>query len=83
MTDEISNLLVEHLKALRSEVQTLRSEMHVEFKDVKHRLASVESAIVGMKHELADVKGDYVRQQVNIDNFVERIQRIEKRLELS
>ena len=71
------------LKALRSDVLTVRSGMHVEFKDVKHRLASVETAIVGMKHELADVKGDYVRQQVNIDGRIERTQRIEKRLALS
>jgi hypothetical protein len=32
---------------------------------------------------MADTRGDYVRQQVSIDNLVERIQRIEKRLELS
>lgn len=35
-----------------------------------------------MKHESADIKGDYVRQQISLDNLVERIQRIEKRLDL-
>jgi hypothetical protein len=45
--------------------------------------ASVETAFVSIKHEMADTRGDYVRQQVSIDNLVERIQRIEKRLELS
>ena len=83
MAGQVDNVIIEHLKALRSDVQTLRSEMHVEFKDLKLRSSSVESAIVSMKHELADTRGDCVRQQVSIDSLVERIQRIEKRLELS
>lgn len=83
MADNVENIVIEHLRALRSEVQTLRTEMHSEFKDVKLRLSSVESAIVSMKHDGADMRGDYVRQQVSIDNIVERIQRIEKRLELA
>lgn len=83
MAEPIDNIIIEHLKALRSDVQTLRNEMHVEFKDMKLRLSSVETAIVSMKHESADTRGDYVRQQVNIDSIIDRIQRIEKRLELS
>ncbi len=62
MADNVGNLIIEHLKGLRSEVQTVRTEMHTEFKDVKQRIASVEFVIVGMKHESADIKGDYVRQ---------------------
>ena len=67
MAEQIDNVVSEHLKGLQSDVQTLRSEMHVEFKDVKLRLSSVESALVSMKHELADTRGDYVRQQISID----------------
>jgi len=51
MADNVENIVIEHLRALRSEVQTLRTEMHAEFKDVKLRLSSVESAIASMKHE--------------------------------
>ena len=83
MEESIDNLIIEHLKGLRSEVQTLRSEMHSEFRDVKHRLTSVETTIVTAKHEAADIRGDYVRQQVSIDSLLERIQRLERRLELS
>ena len=67
---------------LRSEVQTLRAEMHSEFRDVKHRLVSVETTMVALKHESADIRGDYVRQQVSLDSLNERIQRLERRLEL-
>ena len=83
MEESIDNLIIEHLKGLRSEVQTLRSEMHSEFRDVKHRLTSVETTIVSAKHEAADNRGDYGRQQVSIDSLLERIQRLERRLELS
>lgn len=83
MNQIIDNVITEHLKGLRSEVQSLRGEMHAEFKDVKHRLVSVETMIVASKHEAADIRGDYVRQQVSIDSLLERIQRLERRLELS
>ena len=83
MNENIDNPIIEHLKGLRSEVQTLRNEMHSEFRDVKLRLGSVETSMVGIKHESADIRGDVVRQQVSIDSLLERIQRLEKRLELS
>jgi hypothetical protein len=38
MEESIDNLVIEPLKGVRSEVQTLRSEMHSEFRDVRHRL---------------------------------------------
>ena len=82
MSDNVENLILEHLRVLRSEIQTMRTEMHTEFKDVKLRMSSIENAMVSVKHDSADIRGDYVRQQISIDNIVERIQRIEKRLEL-
>lgn len=53
MSDNVESLILEHLKGLRSGVQTVRTEMHTGFKDVKQRIASVVSVIVGMKHESA------------------------------
>ena len=82
MDKNLDNPFIEHLKGLRSEVQTLRAEMHSEFRDVKHRLVSVETTMVALKHESADIRGDYVRQQVSLDSLNERIQRLERRLEL-
>jgi hypothetical protein len=82
MTENVENLVLEHLRALRSEIQTLRSEMHSEFKDVKYRLSTLELAMSGVKRDQAESLGDYARQQISMDNIVERIQRIEQRLEL-
>lgn len=83
MDEGIDHLIIEPLKGLRSDVQSLRSEMHAEFRDVRLRLSSVETAIVGAKHESADIRGDFVSQQVSLDGLLERIRRIERRLELS
>ena len=42
MSENIDNLIIVHLTALRSEVKEMRNEMHNEFKDVKHRLTQLE-----------------------------------------
>ncbi len=36
--ENIENLVLEQLRALRSDIAGIRSEMHSEFKDVKARL---------------------------------------------
>ena len=83
MTSEnVENLVLEHLRGVRSDIQTLRTEMHGEFKDVKFRLSTLEIAISGVKRDQAESLADYARQQMSLDNLVERIQRIERRLEL-
>jgi tetrahydromethanopterin S-methyltransferase subunit G len=79
----MDNLLLEHLKALRNEIATLRSEMHDEFKDVKHRLNSIEATMIGVKRDSTNQQDDIYRQQARIDQLTERIQKIENRLELT
>ncbi|MEZ5583839.1 MAG: hypothetical protein R3F37_14795 [Candidatus Competibacteraceae bacterium] len=51
MADNIENIILEHLKALRNEVKSLREEMHEEFKDVKLRLHGVETAVVKVRSD--------------------------------
>lgn len=83
MTENIENIVIEQLKALRNDIKTLREEMHQEFADVKHRLSTIERGIASVRHENADGFESYVRQQVSIDRITERIERIERRLELT
>lgn len=83
MSESIDNLILEHLRMLRNEVAGLRSEMHEEFRDVKLRLGSVETAVVAMRRDSADQMGDTVRQQLRIDQLADRLERIERRLELN
>jgi hypothetical protein len=43
MSDNVNNLILEHLKALRNEAASLPTEMHDEFQEVKHRLTQLET----------------------------------------
>ena len=81
--DNLANILIEHLKNLRSDVTSMRSEMHTEFRDVKARVTQLDASIVGVRRDGALSAEDFAQQQVSIDSLVERVQRIEKRLELA
>lgn len=83
MSENIENLVLEQLSALRSEIIAFRAENQSEFSEIKHRLSRVESGIANMRGENAGTQEDVYRQQSVIDSIKERLQRIEKRLELS
>jgi outer membrane murein-binding lipoprotein Lpp len=78
MSDNVENIVLEHLRHIRSKVDQIADDMS----DLKHRMSSLESAMVSVKHEVAHGDETDARQQVTLDKLVERIQRIENRLEL-
>lgn len=69
---EADNLVLEHLRALRTDMAAVREDM----REVKLRLTSVERSIATMYADKADVSDRY-------DRIVRRIERIERRLELT
>lgn len=83
MTESVENLVLEHLKALRNELRDFRSEFHIEADNLKMRLSAVEAAMIGVRRELTFGDEASARNQVQIDQLVERIRRIEKRLDLA
>jgi predicted nucleic acid-binding Zn-ribbon protein len=84
MTDSnVENPVLELLRALRGEVQTLRHEMHDEFKDLKQRMSSIERASVASRGDIVDGQANAYRQQAAIDRLSERLERVERRLELA
>ena len=83
MIDNVENLVLEQLKALRNEIIAFRSENQSEFSEIKHRLTRVESTIAGMRGENVGTQEDVYRQQGVIDQIKERLQRIERRLEIA
>ena len=83
MSEGVDNLILEHLGMLRNDVAGLRADMHEEFRDVKLRPGSVESAEVSTRRDAADQMSDVVRQQLRINQLAERLERIERRLELT
>ena len=83
MTDNVEHLIIEQFRALRNQIEGMQTEMRNEFKDVKQRLHAVEIALTSSRRDSLSVQENVYRQQASIDLMNERIQRIEKRLEIS
>ncbi len=78
MTDAVENLIIEHLRHIRGRVDRIAEDMG----DIKHRMSSLESAMVLVKREVSAGDETDARQQLALDRLVDRIERIERRLEL-
>ena len=80
---ETNNLILELLRGLRNQIEGFQTETRSEFRDVKQRLNSLENAVLGVKRDEISTASDIARQQASLDQIIERIQRIEKRLQLT
>lgn len=75
MTENVENLLLEHLEALRNELRYFKTESIAELVLIKQRLTSLESQVAGVHSDMALIHG-------RIDRVDSSIDRIERRLEL-
>lgn len=78
MTDNVENLVLEHLRAIRAGQDRMESEL----RDIKGRLSAVESGLNGVRRDLVALSEADARLQVAVDRMGERVDRIERRLEL-
>ena len=78
MTEPIENLILEHLKRF----QTGQERIERELKEIKGRLSQLEIGIASIRGDLAHLAGDQARQQISFDRLAERVERLERRLEL-
>ena len=78
MSDNTEHLVLEHLWHIRGRVDLIADDM----KEVKHGLSALESSLSLVRREI--IVGDEAgaRQQVSIDRIMDRLERIENRLEL-
>ena len=72
MTADIDSLILEHLRPIRGRVDQLGEDMTI----VKQRLTSLESQVAGLH-------GDNAILQRRMDGFETRMERIERRLDLT
>ena len=73
MADNVTNeLLLEHLKAIRADISSLREDAG----DLKRRMSSLELAV-------SQIHGDFAGQSMRIDRVESRLGRIDERLQLS
>jgi uncharacterized protein (UPF0335 family) len=79
MTENVENVIIEHLRHIRGRVDRIAEDMS----DMKHRMSSLESAMVLVKREVSAGDETDARQQLSLDRLLDRIERIERRLELT
>ena len=78
MVEEAENLVLEHLKKIQSE-QTASRERDSE---ILSRLAHIETAVARLARDGADNFAEVISDRHAVDKLKERIERIERRLEL-
>ncbi len=72
------NLVLEHLRAIRADIQAL----HDDNRELKARVNEVYSAVLSLRRDQAQDADTTHRVQVAVDGLKERIERIERRLDL-
>jgi septal ring factor EnvC (AmiA/AmiB activator) len=78
MTDNVENLILEHLRAIRADMAGLYTAMN----GVKERLASLEDHVAGMRKDMSLLHSDITITHHRIDGLEKRVERIERRLDL-
>ena len=79
MTDNVENLILEHLKRFQSSLDRMERRMD----EMAVRLSNLESAYASILQHLTHQAATDAAQQVSIDNINMRLDRIERRLELT
>jgi hypothetical protein len=75
---DVDNLVLEHLKKIQTE-QTASRERDAE---MLSRLAHIETAVARLARDGADNFAEVIADRHAVDKLKERIERIERRLEL-
>jgi predicted nucleic acid-binding Zn-ribbon protein len=78
MTENVENLVLEHLRALRAGQERMERKLD----EHTQRLGRLEMAIAGLRRDMVHTDEAAAEQSVRIDHLAERLDRIERRLEL-
>ena len=79
MAENIENLMLEHFKRFQSTLDRVENKLG----EVTVRLGNLESGQASMMQHLGHLAAADAAQQVAIDHMSERLDRIERRLELT
>ncbi len=79
MTDNVENLILEHLKRFHAGQEPIESRLE----EVVYRLGQLEVGIAGVRRDVAHGDEFDAGLSVRFDNLAKRIERIERRLDLT
>ena len=77
--EELASVTLEHLRHIRAK----QDEQVERLERIESRLSSLETTVAGMRRDLAHMYGDVVEGHTRMDQLTARVERIERRLELS
>jgi tRNA threonylcarbamoyladenosine modification (KEOPS) complex Cgi121 subunit len=78
MAEAVDNLVLEHLK----KIQTEQSASRERDSEILSRLAHIETSVARLARDGADNFAEVIADRHTVDKLKERIERIERRLEL-
>ncbi len=76
--DDVENLILEQLRTVRASID----QVHEDMREVKSRLTSIEQSLSSSRRDTVQLYGDVADQHARFDRLAERVERIERRLEL-
>lgn len=79
MTDNVENLILEHLRALRSKIDQIADDV----REIKQRVVTLESGQGVITQQIGHLQQSIAGQQVSFDRLTDRVERLEKRLEIA
>ncbi|MDR2858284.1 MAG: hypothetical protein LBV50_10620 [Novosphingobium sp.] len=79
MSENIENLILEHLKRFQSGQERIEREL----KEIKTRVGNIEAGQATVIQHLGHLAAADATQQLGIDNLNDRVERIERRLEIN
>ncbi len=78
MADHVTPLTTEHLRIMREDIATLRTEIHSQFTEIKQRYRVQEHQIMGLKRDEVSAAEDVTALRHQIDGLIERLHRLEQ-----
>ena len=79
MADNVENLMLEHLKRFQATLDRVEHRLD----ELTGRMANVEGSLASVIQHLGHLAGADASQQLAIDHVNQRLDRIERRLELA
>jgi hypothetical protein len=79
MSDNIESLVLEHLRAIRSDIASVKDDV----REIKSRVNSLEAGQATIIQQIGHLAGTSAEQHVQYDRLLERIERLERRLEIA
>ncbi len=77
--ENTENLVLEHLRHMRGKIDQIADDV----REMKHRLATVEATQGTILQHVGHLATSIAQQQLSFDRMTERVERVEKRLEIA